>query len=212
MKTCTKCGGDGPFGIQRSAPDGHTYWCRPCLNAKSKECRLKKIDHYRAVNNATTKKRYRLLRDLPPQDDTIVEEYDEPIDDYANSRSRWTMVDNDYLAATWGVLTDEEIVQTLGRTIRAIEKQAWLLNLNKLDQWRTPAKFAKVLHVDPKLVRLWIAKGRLKAVKTHVRNAWHIPDEAVTEFLRKEPYYAMVAQREHEKARLQQQYREREAA
>jgi 5-methylcytosine-specific restriction endonuclease McrA len=32
-KKCTKCGGDGPFGVDRRHTDGLQSWCRACLNA-----------------------------------------------------------------------------------------------------------------------------------------------------------------------------------
>jgi excisionase family DNA binding protein len=164
------------------------------------------LEHYRKVNR-NWRKRERKDENVELEKDYLLR-----MNDYPNSKSHWTQVDNEYLRNTYGLLPDEEIEQTLGRTWGGIEKQARILGLDKLAHYRTPTKLATVLGIDPKTVRAWITKGKLKAVKTHVRHAWHIPDEAVTEFLRKEPYYAMVAQREHEKARLAQQYHEWEAA
>lgn len=203
-KVCTKpgCGSTGPFGNLKSAPDGLSYWCRACHNAKSKECRLKRLDHYRAVNNATTKRRYRLLRSMPLQNDAILDGCALPTNDYANSHARWTEADNEYLEATWGVLPDAEIMQTLGRTFFAVERQAVKLGLNKLSTYRTPPMLAKILTVHHLTVIQWISLGKLKAVRTPVRNVYHIPDEALTEFLQKNPYYAQVAHRQYQQQKI----------
>lgn len=55
MKACTKCGELKPltdFHRNRNEKDGHAFWCRACLNANAKACRLRKLEHYRAKNRA----------------------------------------------------------------------------------------------------------------------------------------------------------------
>jgi hypothetical protein len=52
-KTCCRCGGPGPFGKNRRAPDGLQYWCIDCqkkYNSKQYKKHKKKIDRKNKAN------------------------------------------------------------------------------------------------------------------------------------------------------------------
>jgi hypothetical protein len=52
-KECNRCGEVKPlseYHVNRHTRDGYQHACRPCMNAQSKACRLRKIEHYRRKN------------------------------------------------------------------------------------------------------------------------------------------------------------------
>ena len=51
MKTCAKCGGEGPFSKSKAARDGFQSWCKKCLAEASETYRLTHPE-YQAERNA----------------------------------------------------------------------------------------------------------------------------------------------------------------
>lgn len=48
MKTCLKCGSDGPFGKSNRTKDGLKTWCKGCLNAANRKIIAKDAEKERA--------------------------------------------------------------------------------------------------------------------------------------------------------------------
>lgn len=57
MKTCTRCGSDGPFYRNRSNADGLSKWCKPCDNMSAKRWAKNNPEKRRAIVKRDNEKR-----------------------------------------------------------------------------------------------------------------------------------------------------------
>lgn len=101
----------------------------------------------------------------------------------------WTLQDDTYLRAYWGIKRDILVAEGLQRSVKACAARAYVLGFHRRDNAVTSADVARLFAVETTTVLDWIAKGMLKAgyrpaLQGRGRGR-HISTEAVEEFLDK---------------------------
>jgi hypothetical protein len=129
-KRCTRCGSSGPFRTDLRSSTGLTSWCSRCLSEKSRECRLKRLDHYREVNRECAKRRGAKKKGIYIPRPRAAE-------------CVWTVPEEDILVRQYRKGVDiEALAQRMGRTRTAVRSHAQEMGL-RLDgkDWRNDDDF-----------------------------------------------------------------------
>jgi hypothetical protein len=116
----------------------------------------------------------------------------------------WTYEDDIVLIEGWGILPDEEIARRAHHPERACSRRASILGIYKRRRYRSPGALARALATHPNTVLNWIKCGWLKAERSPVRSyagfMWHIPDQALGDFLLQHPVWAERARQQYKLA------------
>ena len=88
------------------------------------------------------------------------------------SRKKWTREERKYLSDNWGIIKVENIANTLGRSKRAVENQAYYLGLGTQMRWYSPREIGEMLGLSLCTVKRYMDEGKLECMRDRTINLY----------------------------------------
>ena len=92
-------------------------------------------------------------------------------------RKKWTKEERKYLSDNWGIIKVENIANTLGRSKRAVENQAYYLGLGTQMRWYSPREIADMLGLHLTTIKRHMDEGRLECARDRTKNKRRMSSE-----------------------------------
>lgn len=93
------------------------------------------------------------------------------------SRKKWTKEERKYLSDNWGIIKVENIANTLGRSKRAVENQAYYLGLGTQMRWYSPREIGEMLGLSLCTVKRYMDEGKLECMRDRTKNKRRMSSE-----------------------------------
>lgn len=93
------------------------------------------------------------------------------------SRKKWTKDEREYLCDNWGKLKVSSIAKTLKRSQKAIENQAYYLNLGSQMKWYSPNEIAYMLGLSLCTIKRYMDSNKLEHIRDKTKSKRRMSSE-----------------------------------
>ena len=93
------------------------------------------------------------------------------------SRKKWTKDEREYLCDNWGKLKVSSIAKTLKRSQKAIENQAYYLNLGSQMKWYSPNEIAYMVGLSLYTIKRYMDSNKLEHIRDKTKSKRRMSSE-----------------------------------